>query len=99
MIILSAVGASFAAFLHLGVIVPSVIVTWFLFICPGMVVVYFLRLQEALVEYVLALALSLAIDAIVAGILLYAGWWSSTRILSILVSSCIAGATLQLVRS
>jgi len=99
MIILSAVGTDLAAFMQLGAALRSVIVIWFLFVCPGMIFVHFLRLQESIVEYVLALALSFAIDAIVAGILLYAGWWSPAGILNILVSFCLVGATIQLVCS
>jgi hypothetical protein len=98
-IILSAIGTNFAAFMHLGAVVPSAIVIWFLFVCPGMVCVHFLHLQESIVEYVLALALSLAIDAIVAGMFLYSGWWSPTGILNVLVSFCLVGAAIQLVCS
>ncbi len=97
MIMLSAIVTYFAAFGHLGAVPSSVIGTWFLFVCPGLVIVHFLRLQEFIVEYVLALALSLAIDAIVAAFLLYVGWWSSTAILYILVSFCLLGAIVQLV--
>lgn len=99
MIIFSAIATSFAAFGHLGAVLSSFIVTWFLFVCPGLVIVHFLHLHEFIVEYVLALALSLAIDAMVAAFLLYVGWWSPTAILNILVSFCLLGAIIQLVCS
>lgn len=73
-----------------------IIVMWFLFICPGMMLVRFLRLNQPVVEWVLALALSLAIDAIVSGIVLYAGKWSPAAILSIIIGLSFAGSITQL---
>lgn len=70
---------------------------WFLFICPGMVLVRFLRLHEAIVEWTLALALSFVIDAIVAGIQLYAGRWSPTATLIIVMGLSIVCAFMQLI--
>ena len=74
---------------------PEVVMV-FLFICPGMAVVRFFRLTEAVDELVLAVALSFAIGAFVAGILLYAGRWSPVSILDILLGICLVGAALQL---
>jgi hypothetical protein len=97
MIVLSTAAAGLSTFLFPGTVVRPALVMWFLFVCPGMTVVYFFQLDEAMIEWMLALALSFAIDAFVAGILLYAGWWSPALILRILISYCLIGAMLQLV--
>jgi len=70
---------------------------WFLLICPGMTVVRFFRLAEIVIEWMLAIALSFAIDACIAGIILYAGWWSPSRILSVLIGFCLIGVSMQFV--
>ncbi len=62
-----------------------------------MALVRFLHLKEPVVEWTLALALSFAIDGSVAGILLYAGKWSPTGTLMILIGLSIGGALLQFV--
>jgi len=98
-IILSAVAAGLVNFAFTGTALRPIVVFWFLFVCPGMVLVRFLRLNEPIVEWTLALALSFAIDAIVAGILLYAGRWSPTGILSILIGLSLCGAIVQLATS
>lgn len=55
----------------------------------------FLRLAEPVVEWILAIALSFAVDAMVAGVLLYAGRWSPTGTLEILMGISLGGAILQ----
>lgn len=61
-----------------------------------MTLVRFLRLSEPAVEWTLALTLSLSIDAIVAGIQLYAGLWSPTGTLDILICLCLGGSFVQI---
>lgn len=95
MIILSVIAASLVTFVFTDIVVRPFLIMWFLFVCPGMTVVRFFRLNEAAIEWLLALALSIAIDAFIAGILLYAGWWSPIRIFLILVSLCVIGIILQ----
>src|SRR2546426_2888543 len=65
-IILSAVAAGLVTIVFTDIAIRPIIVFWFLCICPGMVLVRFLRLSEPVVEWTLAVALSFAIDAIVA---------------------------------
>jgi hypothetical protein len=96
-IVLSAIAAGLVTFVFPGTMLRPALVMWFLFICPGMTVVRFFRLSETVIEWTLALALSFAIDAFIAGILLYAGWWSPARILSILIGFCLIGVMMQLV--
>ncbi len=98
-IIFSAVAAGLVYFVFTDTIVRPALVFWFLFVCPGMMVVRFLHLKELVVEWTLALALSFAIDALVAGIQLYAGKWSPTGTLSILIGLSLGGAIVQLVAS
>lgn len=72
------------------------IVLWFLLVCPGMALVRFLRLREPIAEWTLAIAVSLVLDALVASVQLYAGRWSPTLTLNILIGLCVAGALVQL---
>ncbi len=95
-IILSTIAAALFTFLFPEAPLRPIVVMWFLFICPGMMLVRFLHLNEPVFEWVLALALSLALDAIVSGIVLYAGKWSPVAILSIIISLSLAGAITQL---
>jgi hypothetical protein len=95
-IILSAIAAALFTFMFPETPLRPIVVMWFLFICPGMMLVRFLRLNELVVEWVLALALSLALDAIVSGIVLYAEKWSPIAILGIIIGLSLAGAITQL---
>jgi hypothetical protein len=95
-IILSAAAAGLVNFVSTDIAIRPYIVFWFLVVCPGMVLVRFLRLKEPVVEWTLALALSFAIDALVVGIQLYAGRWSPTTTLGILIGICLGGAIMQI---
>ncbi len=96
-IVLSTIAAGLVTFVPPGTMLRPALLMWFLFVCPGMTVVRFFRLSETVIEWTLALALSFAIDAFIAGILLYAGWWSPTRILGTLIVFCDIGVMMQLV--
>ncbi len=95
-ITLSAAAVALITFVFPGIVVRPALIVWFLFICPGMTVVRFFRPGETVIEWMLALALSFAIDAFIAGIVLYAGWWSPLRILTILIGFCLVGVIIQL---
>ncbi|MBV9019996.1 MAG: hypothetical protein JOZ71_04715 [Ktedonobacteraceae bacterium] len=97
MIILSIVAASLVTFVFSGIVVRPFLLMWFLFVCPGMTVVRFFQLNEVVIEWLLAFALSIALDTFIAGILLYAGWWSPIHILVILIGFCLIGAIMQFV--
>ena len=58
-ILLSALAAGLVNFVIPGAVGRPIIVMWFLFVCPGMVLVRFFRLSEAVSEWTLAIALSL----------------------------------------
>jgi hypothetical protein len=96
-IIFSAAGAGLVTFVFPATVLRPALVMWFLFVCPGMAVVRFFRLAETAIEWTLALALSFAIDACIAAIFLYAGKWSPSRILGVLIGFCLFGALIQLV--
>jgi hypothetical protein len=96
-IVLSTVTAGLVTFVITDTAVRPFIVLWFLFVCPGMALVRFFRLEELVIEWILALALSFAVDAIVASILLYAGRWSPTGTIGILMGISLGGAILQIV--
>ena len=69
---------------------------WFLLFCPGMAFIQLLQIRDALYEIVLAVALSLVLDLIVAAVVLYAGLWSPELILGILLGLSSAGVLCQL---
>lgn len=95
-VILSADAVSLVTFVIPASPMRPIIVMWFLFICPGTAPVRLLSLNEPVVEWTLIITLSLVIDAIVAGIQLYAGRWSPTLTLEILIAVSLAGAIVQL---
>ena len=97
MIMLSIVAASLSTFVFSDSVTHQFLIIWFLFVCPGMTVVRFFRLNEVAIEWLLAFALSIAIDAFIAGILLYAGWWSPRNIFIVLIGFCLIGVMMQLV--
>lgn len=97
-IMVSALAAYLVNFVIPEVAGRPIIVMWFLFVCPGMALVRFLRLAEPITQWTLAIALSLSIDALVAGLQLYAGKWLPAGTLDILIGFCLVGAIAQLVQ-
>lgn len=95
-IILSSVAAGLAYFVFTDVAIRPLLVMWFLFVCPGMAVIRLLHLREAAVEWTLALALSFTLDAIIAGIQLYAQVWSPSATFAILIVLCLGGSVAQI---
>lgn len=75
------------------------IALWFLLICPGMAFVRLLNLNDRLTELTFAIALSLAMDATTAMIMLYAQVWSPAAILIALAGQSVVGAMLQILLS
>ena len=94
-IVISSAAAGFVTFVDTDARVRSVIVLWFLLVCPGMVLMRFVHLREPIFEWTLAVALSLAVDALVAGILLYAGRWSPPGAFAILLGLTVGGTLLR----
>jgi hypothetical protein len=73
----------------------TVLVVWFLAVCPGLAAIGLLRLRDPWLAVALVPALSFAMDIIVAGILAYAGLWSAAAVILILVAISVSGALLQ----
>jgi hypothetical protein len=78
-------------------ILPSirpVLVFVFLLVCPGLVFVRMLRLDDLIMLATLSIALSLAIDAAVATLLLSTAAWSFSRGLVIIFAITLTGLML-----
>jgi hypothetical protein len=71
------------------------VILWFLAVCPGMAYVRLLRLADGLAECVAAVGLSVVMDSIAAGVLLYAGRWQPSLALWGLAVWTIIGALAQ----
>jgi hypothetical protein len=69
----------------------------FLSLCPGMAFIRLLRLDDPIAEVTLAVALSVALDTLVAGSMVYAGTWSAEVILGVLITLSLIGLALQVV--
>ncbi len=96
-VLVSALAAGISAFALPGTLLCMVMLLWFLLVCPGMLVVRSLRLKEPAAGWMLAIGLSIAIDALVAAIALYTGAWYPPGILGILMTLCIFGVIAQFV--
>src|SRR5579884_356542 len=99
LVVVSAGAADALARINAGSPAQVVVVLWFLLICPGMMAVQFLQLGEPLAEWMLAVALSLAIDTFVAGAMLMASAWSPQGAFSIIVMLTVLGALIYAARS
>ncbi|MFN8173587.1 MAG: hypothetical protein U0T02_00810 [Solirubrobacteraceae bacterium] len=95
-----AAGAAVALSLaDVGGIPRHVVVLAFLLLGPGLAVVGLLGLRDPVAEWTIALALSVVIDGLVAGIGLYAHAWSPERTLVIVAALTVACCAVQLARA
>lgn len=76
--------------------IRTAIVLAFLLACPGWGIVGLMRLGNALGEWTLATALSVSLETLIAGGMLYAGVWSPINTLDVLMAITAAGAVAQL---
>jgi hypothetical protein len=74
----------------------TLLVAWFLVVCPGAALVGILGLEDAWLAAATAIALSLALDAIVAATLTYSGLWSPRTGLVALAVVAAGGASAQI---
>lgn len=95
-IIVSAVAIGYMTFADIESPLRAAIAFWFLVVCPGMALVRLLRLADPLIELTLAVAVSLALDAIIASVMVYAGAWSPQWGLAMLVIISLSGALAQI---
>jgi hypothetical protein len=96
-IIVSTMGVGLATFEDVHSPIRPVIALWYLLVCPGMAVVRLVPIRGELAVLTLAIALSLALDTIVAGTLLYARIWSPLGSLGVLMYISLAGSVAQLI--
>lgn len=96
-ILLSALAAGLVNFVFPNMVGRPLIVMWFLFVCPGMMLIRFFHLKEPVTEWTLAVALSFAIDGAIAGIQVYSGHWSPSAGLGIIMGICAIGALTQII--
>ena len=87
-LLLSSAIVGLVTFVYPQVALRPIIVMWFVLVCPGMSIIRLLHLRDVAEEWGLAIALSCALAAIIASILMYAGRWSSGTTLMILILLC-----------
>ena len=68
---------------------------WFLMVCPGMAVVRIFDVQEVLLEWVLAITLSVSLAGIVSTFQIYTHTWSPANALNILIGLTLGGVIIQ----
>lgn len=95
-IVISALATAGFVFFDAGGPLRAPVTLGFLLICPGMAFIPLLRLKDAAHELILAVALSLALDLIVAAALLYTGLWFPPFIMAILIGLSLIGVQCQL---
>ncbi len=81
--------------LGLGPPIAPIIAFWFVFVCPGLPYVRLLALREPLTEVLLAIALSLSIEAVVSLVLLRGSTWTPARMLQIVIAITVLGVLLD----
>ena len=68
---------------------------WFMLVCPGMAFIRLLHLREAIFEWVLAVALSIALGTMLAEVAVVNQWWSPVVIGILLAVVSLFGAVMQ----
>jgi len=95
-IIASAIAAALMSLIQIAEPIRVAVALWFLAVCPGMSLLLPLNIKEAYIRLTLAVALSLAIDALAATALLALGAWSPQNILLIVIVISVASIVAQL---
>jgi len=72
------------------------VTTWFLLVCPGMALVRLLPPRDRLLSLVLAAALSLTLETLLAEMTLLAGVWSPGALLTLLIVVTVAASVMDL---
>ena len=74
----------------------TAVALWFFGICPGLAFIGAIRLTDPWLEVALTLALSFAINVLVALVIAYGFGWSPVAALAVVVALTLAGAALQM---
>lgn len=98
-IMISAVVAGLMVLTNTPSAARFIIVVGFLLVCPGMMFVRFFNFNEPLVEWMLAIALSLVVDAVVPGLMLAIGRWSTTGAFTVILGLTVLGVIAQEARA
>jgi hypothetical protein len=77
----------------------GVLVGWFLLVCPGMAYARLLVNKDPLMEWVLAVGLSMGIDTSVVLLMLYLKAWSSMLGFLVIAILCVPGVVTQIVQA
>lgn len=83
----------------LGPVIRPAVMFWFFLVCPGMAFMPLLNLPNRLAEVILAVALSLALDTVVAEVMAVNGWWSPSAGVFTLIILTLTGAALQVMQN
>jgi len=76
-------------------IVRNFLNVWFLMVCPGLAFVHLLHLSTLWIEFTLAVALSLALDGLVGGIMIYTYNWFPQIAMIVLLILSLSGVLLD----
>ncbi len=91
----STVAITVVVALGLGPPIAPITAFWFVFVCPGLPYVRLLDLREPLTEVLLAIALSLSIEAVVGLVLLWGSAWTPVLMLQIVIAITMLGVFLD----
>lgn len=91
-VLLSAAAAALVFYTGFGAALRPVVLFWFLLVIPGMAFIRLMYIVEAINRWALAVGLSLAIDSIVAIVLLYSGSWRVEYGLAAILAISVIGA-------
>ena len=94
----SAAVAAVAVYADIDVAARAVVVLWFMLVCPGMALVRLLRLSDPLTELAIAVALSLALETVLAGALLYVGSANFEVTFGVLLGVTLAAVAVDVTR-
>ncbi len=98
-IILSAIALTLVIVANAGAPVRPLLAFWFLLVCPGMAFIQLMHIEERLIELVLAIALSIALDTVVAEIMALNKIWSFKGGLFVLICLSLLGAAIQIMQA
>jgi hypothetical protein len=96
-LVLAAIATALLVYVVPGLPIRPYVVLAFLILCPGMALIRLLRLRDIAVEWTLAIALSIVLDAIIPTIQLYAHLWSPEISLDIILVITAIAALAQFI--
>ena len=78
--------------------IREILAFWFLLVCPGMAFIRLFNFREIIVEWTLAIALSITINTLISEILVLNHIWSIGLATFLVAAFCITGSILQIVQ-